>query len=213
MSAEQLRTLGDCITPFGDAGCADITTRAAIQLRGITLDVVDEVIEKLEKVGITNKQTGMDNVRNLSGNPIAGLDPHELVDTRPLLQEIQDMITDHGKGRAELVNLPRKINICISSTRDDFPHTHINDIGFEAVVDSKSEEVVYNLVVGGYFSAARNEVSFPSDISVTREQLVPFTEAVLKVFRWSTCVNVLSITHVFPYCLLLMILKIADLQF
>lgn len=26
----------------------------------------------------------MDNVRNITGSPIAGIDPHELVDTRPL---------------------------------------------------------------------------------------------------------------------------------
>ena len=27
---------------------------------------------------------GMDNVRNITGSPIAGIDPHELVDPRPL---------------------------------------------------------------------------------------------------------------------------------
>jgi hypothetical protein len=29
-------------------------------------------------------QSGMDNVRNITGSPIAGIDPHELLDTRPL---------------------------------------------------------------------------------------------------------------------------------
>ena len=31
----------------------------------------------------------MDNVRNLTGNPIAGVDPHELIDTRPILREME----------------------------------------------------------------------------------------------------------------------------
>lgn len=31
----------------------------------------------------------MDSVRNLTGNPIAGVDPHELIDTRPFLREMQ----------------------------------------------------------------------------------------------------------------------------
>jgi ferredoxin-nitrite reductase len=52
-----------------------------------------------------------------------------------VLQEIQDMITNNGKGNPSLCNLPRKINICISPSRDDFPHTQINDVGFEAVQD------------------------------------------------------------------------------
>ena len=94
------------------------------------------------------------------------------------------MITNKGKGRVDLANLPRKINICISSTRDDFPHTQINDIGFEAVHDpSQGGKVVFNLVVGGYFSIKRNIMSIPADLSVTEEQMIPFTEAMLKVFR------------------------------
>lgn len=28
--------------------------------------------------------TGLDNVRNMTGSPIAGIDPHELLDVRPL---------------------------------------------------------------------------------------------------------------------------------
>lgn len=53
-----------------------------------------------------------------------------------------------GKGRADLTNLPRKINICVSSTRDDFPHCCINDVGFEAV-KNPAGEVVFNLQVRG----------------------------------------------------------------
>ena len=51
------------------------------------------------------------------------------------------MITNHGKGNAQLTNLPRKINLCVSPTRDDFPHTQINDVGFEAVRDPATGEV------------------------------------------------------------------------
>ncbi len=57
-----------------------------------------------------------------------------------------------GVGREDLANLPRKINICISSTRDDFPHTHINDVGFEAIRHPDSGEVRPRLLcaaVGG----------------------------------------------------------------
>ncbi len=51
------------------------------------------------------------------------------------------MITNHGKGNRELCNLPRKINVCISPSRDDFPHTQINDVGFEAVHDPELNQV------------------------------------------------------------------------
>jgi ferredoxin-nitrite reductase len=28
-----------------------------------------------------------------------------------------------GAGAAEFANLPRKLNVCVSPSRDDFPHT------------------------------------------------------------------------------------------
>jgi sulfite reductase beta subunit-like hemoprotein len=35
----------------------------------------------------------MDNVRNLVGSPIAGIDPLEIVDTRPYCKMINDFLT------------------------------------------------------------------------------------------------------------------------
>lgn len=51
------------------------------------------------------------------------------------------MITNSGKGNPELVNLPRKINIGLSTTRDDFAHTHINDVGLYAAKDPETGKV------------------------------------------------------------------------
>jgi len=64
--------LAECIEPYGEAGCGDITTRANIQLRGIPLDDASSIINALEAHGLTSFMTGMDNVRNLTGSPIAG---------------------------------------------------------------------------------------------------------------------------------------------
>lgn len=89
LSSTQLRELAKCIEPYGEDGCADITTRANIQLRGIPLDDASDVIKRVEAMGLTSFMTGMDNVRNLTGSPIAGLDPHELVDVRKMLVDMQ----------------------------------------------------------------------------------------------------------------------------
>ena len=51
------------------------------------------------------------------------------------------MITNFGNGNPELCNLPRKLNIGLSPSRDDFPHTHINDVGLKAVADPSTGEV------------------------------------------------------------------------
>jgi sulfite reductase beta subunit-like hemoprotein len=40
----------------------------------------------------------------------------------------------------------------ISGCRDDFSHTHINDIGLVAVNDPETGAIGFNVVVGGFFS-------------------------------------------------------------
>jgi ferredoxin-nitrite reductase len=62
-------------------------------------------------------------------------------------------------------------------------HTQINDLGFEAVRDPASGQLLFNVVVGGYFSLKRNIMSVPLGVAVTEEQLIPFTVALLRVFR------------------------------
>lgn len=57
------------------------------------------------------------------------------------IAELNDMITNFGKGNAALASLPRKINIGLSPSRDDFPHTHINDIGLVAAKHPETGEV------------------------------------------------------------------------
>lgn len=83
----------------------------------------------------------MDNVRNMVGSPIAGIDPIEMVDTRQLCLDINDRITNFRKGNAALTNLPRKMNIAISSGRDDFAHTMINDVGLQPHAHPETGEV------------------------------------------------------------------------
>ena len=41
------------------------------------------------------------------------------------------MVTNNLRGSEELGNLPRKINIGLSTSRDDFAHCHINDVGLK----------------------------------------------------------------------------------
>eukprot|EP00891_Asterochloris_glomerata_P008527 jgi/Astpho2/8527/Aster-05562 len=183
LTVEQLRFLGEAIAPLGAEGCADITTRANIQLRGMGVDGAAQIFKGLQEHGLSSVQTGMDNVRNMTGSPIAGIDPHEFLDVRRLNKEIDNMITNNGKGNEALCNLPRKINIALSPSRDDFPHTHINDVGLQAGKDPETGEVGFNVELGGYFSIKRTAMSIPGNTWVRQDQVVAYCKALLEVFR------------------------------
>lgn len=183
LDSKQLRFMYDALAKYGEHGCIDITTRMNIQLRGVELDDAADICDGLYDVGLTSFQSGMDNVRNMVGSPIAGIDPHEIVDTRELCIAINDMITDFRRGRPELTNLPRKFNIAVSGSRDDFAHTHINDIGLVPIHDPSSGEIGFNVAVGGFFSIKRNAEAIPLDAWIPYKDVVRFCEAVLLWFR------------------------------
>lgn len=183
LTSDQLRYFASVLRPYGPDGCGDITTRMNIQLRGITLDDASSICQGLYDIGLTSFMSGMDNVRNMVGSPIAGIDPLEMVDTRSFCHEINDMITGNRKGRPELANLPRKFNICVSGSRDDFAHTHINDVGLVPMKHKDTGVVGFNVVIGGFFSIKRNAEAIPMDVWLRQEDVVRFCETVLLWFR------------------------------
>uniref|UniRef100_A0A0D3ENN2 Ferredoxin--nitrite reductase, chloroplastic n=1 Tax=Oryza barthii TaxID=65489 RepID=A0A0D3ENN2_9ORYZ len=77
-TSEQTRYLASVIEAYGKEGCADVTTRQNWQIRGVTLPDVPAILDGLNAVGLTSLQSGMDNVRNPVGNPLAGIDPDEI---------------------------------------------------------------------------------------------------------------------------------------
>ena len=40
----------------------------------------------------------MDNPRNVTGNPLAGIDPEEIIDTRKYTSELENYLTNSGNG-------------------------------------------------------------------------------------------------------------------
>ena len=182
ISSEQMRVLGEIVQRYGDDGNADITTRQNLQLRGIRIEDIPDIFQRLKSVGMTSVQSGMDNVRNITGSPMAGLDADELIDTRELVQKVQDMITNCGQGNYQFTNLPRKFNIAIEGGRDNSVHAEINDIAF--VPAYKEGELGFNVVVGGFFSAKRCEAAIPINVWVRpNQEVVDLCRGILEVYR------------------------------
>ncbi len=181
LSSEQLRAFADIIQRYGDDGAADITTRQNIQLRGIHIEDVPEIFAKLDTVGMTSIQSGMDNVRNLTGSPVAGIDPEEYFDTRELNYKLQDLITNNGKGNYKLSDLPRKFNIAIDGAPDNSIHAELNDIAF--IPAFKDGEFGFNVLVGGFLSAQRCAEAIPMGVWVNaNDEVVELGLAILKVY-------------------------------
>ncbi|HSQ03758.1 MAG TPA: hypothetical protein VLN59_06975, partial [Burkholderiales bacterium] len=94
LDAYKLRAVADIAEAFG-GGYAHVTTRANLQIREIAPQHAPRVLERLGEAGLTSRGAGADNIRNITGNPTAGIDPHELFDTRPLGLGLHHAILNH----------------------------------------------------------------------------------------------------------------------
>ena len=81
--------------------------RANLQIRQIGAKHAPDVLMGLYDLGIINRGSGADNIRNITASPTAGIDPRELIDTLPLARQMHHYILHHR----ELYGLPRKFNI------------------------------------------------------------------------------------------------------
>jgi ferredoxin-nitrite reductase len=189
VNSDQMRFYADSVEKYGEGGVVDITTRANIQLRGVKIEDTPDIIDGLHARNQTTIQSALDNVRNMVGSPLAGIDDQEMVDTRELCNALNDLVSldpvTGTRGNPYWGNLPRKFNIAISGSRDDFAHTHINDIGLQPCPHAETGEMGFNLVLGGYMSIKRVAESVDSGmwIPADRQSVVTLSEAILRIFR------------------------------
>jgi ferredoxin-nitrite reductase len=162
-------------------GYIQITTRNNFQIRLIEPKNCPEVLRRIQGCGLQSKGAGADNIRNITMNPCAGYDPHELIDVRPLVNELATLII----GTKEFYDLPRKFNIAydggglVSAVEDT------NDIGASAVRIAENAEgidpgVWFRIALGG----VTGHQTFASDWGVIAkpEQLNDIMLALLRVF-------------------------------
>ena len=146
-AADQLRTIGRLAERYG-RGMGDITTRQNVQLHWLTIEDLPVVLDELNAVGLSFTQACGDVWRNVVGCPLAGVDGHELIDSRPLIAELERTFV----GDRRFSNLPRKFKVSVSGCLHRCAQHEINDIGLVAV--EKDGVVGYDVWVGGGLGAS-----------------------------------------------------------
>ena len=165
---------------FGN-GWIDLTTRQSVQLHWIKLEDVPEIWEKLEAVGVSSRSSGGDTMRNVSGCPVAGKDAHEYVETRPLLDEIQNDL----RGDNALANMPRKFNISVTGCREGCAQDSINGVALEPARKLVDGETVrgFNMRVGGGLGGREPRRARSLDVFVEPEHAYDAVRAFVELYH------------------------------
>ncbi len=175
LTAEQARAVA-AVARIGYS-IVDVTTRGNCQVQGLHVTDLARVIERLSAVGLTSKQTGHDNVRNVMTHPWAGLDPAELVDVRPLCRRLTAVFLDDRL----LSNLPRKFNVAVDGRAVPAPHCWTQDTSFVAARRGDGSVAFHWLLAGT--QGQNPHLAWKIPVWVTEAQAPDVLFHTLHVFR------------------------------
>jgi sulfite reductase beta subunit-like hemoprotein len=125
--SRDMGSVAEIASDFGD-GSLHFTTRGDVELHGVNLSVLDQVLDRIRQAGLTGRGGCGDAVRNVVGCPGAGLCVEEQYDTIELVRRISEEYT----GVAAYEHLPRKFKISVSGCEKACACPQIQDIGIVA---------------------------------------------------------------------------------
>ncbi|WP_292779964.1 precorrin-3B synthase [Nostoc sp. NMS9] len=172
ISSQQCRAIADIAEQHG-GGYIDVTNRANLQVREIRTGINVEVLKYLQNMGLGSDNTVVDQIRNIMTSPTAGIDPQELIDTRPFVQGWDDYIAAHPA----LSGLSAKFSVCFDGGGIIQVCDRLNDIAFAAVL--LNDNVYFRL----YLSVGEKGQP-PSDtgILLSPEDCLPVLAALADVY-------------------------------
>ena len=178
VSIKQLLRIADISDEYSN-GNLHLTTRQDIQIHYVSLEKTPELWAKLEEDDITLREACGNTVRNITASAVAGIDPKEPFDVSPYAQELFKYFLRKPFGQ----ELGRKFKIAFSSNDDDTAYTFMHDLGFipkVKIIEGK-ELRGFKVLIGGGLGAQPFLAKIAFEF-LEEDQLIPFTEAVIRVF-------------------------------
>jgi ferredoxin-nitrite reductase len=177
LEQKQMETIAELMENCGQDSI-QVTNRANLQLRGVKSAPSPEIYRRLQEVGLAGKEPKLDHLRNVMTSPTMGIDPSELIDTRPLVQDILNYI----ENSPQLVQLSPKFSIGIDGggqvaigTRSPLGWEHrYNEIQLSAT--EKYGGIFFDLALGG------DKQLLPTGILIEPENCIPLLTALTTVY-------------------------------
>jgi ferredoxin-nitrite reductase len=175
----QFAGVADLAERYG-GGYAHVTTRANLQVREIEAKNAVAMIEAVQDLGLASRGSGADNIRNVTGSPTAGIDPQELIDTRPYAREWHF----HILNERALYGLPRKFNVGFDGGGVIPVLEDTNDIAFQAVEVKDGFTVApgvwFRLGIGGI--TGHRDFARETGVVVEPADATKVADAIVRVF-------------------------------
>ncbi len=179
-NAEQLSVIAELSRECG-TGFVDLTTRQQVQLRGFAVGDLPHIWERLAAVDLVSLQTGMDNIRNVVGCPVAGLTDDELFDASRVVREFNQAFL---RNKA-FTNLPRKFNVAITGCTENCTHGETQDLSLTPAIKIIAGEEVkgFNIAIGGKIGSGGLRPATPLGVFCRPEDAAGLCSHITLIFR------------------------------
>jgi ferredoxin-nitrite reductase len=180
ITAHQMRGLAQMASEWG-SGRADITTRGNLQIREFQPKDIVRVLTSLQRLGMTSRGAGADNIRNITASPVTGIDPEELYDVGPLAEAMHHYILNSR----DLYGLPRKFNIAFDNGGSISALADTNDIGFVAVRVGGGHDIPAGVYFRALLCGITGHRQFAADCGILLHpgQTIAVAAAMIRVFN------------------------------
>ena len=176
VTPEQMEAFGEVAERFTPLRKGHITTRQNFQFHHIPLPKAWEALRVMAKAGLSTREACGNTVRNVTGDPWAGVNGDEPFDPTPYAGAFARYWLRNPLTQL----LPRKFKVAFSSSDRDVAITGLHDLGF--IPKIKDGAKGFEMVVGGGLSTMPRHAMVLREF-VSTDEYLKVSEAVLRVFE------------------------------
>jgi sulfite reductase beta subunit-like hemoprotein len=179
VTPDQMDNFADVIERYAPLNKGHITTRQNIQIHHVPLRDAASLIRDLSETGLSSREGCGNTVRNVTGDPWAGLREGEVFDPTPYVGAYVRYFVRHPTTQL----MPRKIKTAFDGTpSEDRSITGIHDIAFIAKYDEQGNKGFQVLVGGGTSIMPRIAPTLYDFVLADNGDYLKVAEAVFRIF-------------------------------
>jgi sulfite reductase beta subunit-like hemoprotein len=182
VTPEQMEAFADVVEKYVPLNKGHITTRQNIQMHHVPLLDAEKLIREIGESGLSSREGCGNTMRNVTGDPWAGVAKDELFDLTPYAGAYVRYFVRHPTTQA----MPRKVKTSFDGGPRDRAISGIHDVAFRARVreiEGRGEVRGVEMLVGGGTSIMPRKAQVLYDfLELDNGEYLKVTEAVMRIF-------------------------------
>jgi sulfite reductase beta subunit-like hemoprotein len=181
VTPEQMDSFANVIERYAPLKKGHITTRQNVQIHHVPLAEMEPAIRELSESGLSSREGCGNTVRNVTGDPWAGVAKDELFDMTPYVGAYVRYFVRHPTTQA----MPRKIKTAFDGSPRDRAISGIHDIAYRArikEIDGRQVRGAEMLVGGGTSIMPRVAPALYEFVGLDDGEYLKIAEAVFRIF-------------------------------